>query len=87
MEVHGRAMIIPTTPISAPQTERERRIMAGFKPVIRPMTLGTMMPSWIAWTMQNTNMAPANIQQKFCPVSAALSSANKTVGTNAISCR
>ena len=85
MEVQGNAIIIPTIPINAPQTERDRRMTAGFNPVIRPITLGTMMPSWMACTMQNTSSAPANIHQKFSPVSAALSKASNTVGTNATS--
>ena len=85
--VQGSAIIIPTTPISAPQMERERRMMAGFNPVIRPIILGTIIASWIACTIQNTNRAAARIHQKFSPVSAAFSKASKTVGTRAISCK
>ena len=32
-------------PINAPQMDRDNRMTAGFKPVIFPMTLGTMIPS------------------------------------------
>ena len=87
MLVHGKAIIIPTTPIRAPQIDRDRRMIAGFKPVIFPITFGTMMPSWIICTMQNTSNAQNKIHQKFCPVSAAFSRANKIVGANAMSCR
>ena len=87
MLVHGRAIIMPTIPISAPQMERERRMMAGLRPVIFPITLGTMMKSCITWTMQNTNKAQHSIHQKFCPVSAAFSKANRMVGTKAMSWR
>ena len=83
MVVHGRAIIIPTIPIKAPQTDKESKIMAGFKPVILPITFGTMNASWITWTIQKTSRAQHRIHQKFSPVSDALRSANNTVGTNA----
>ena len=87
MVVQGRAMIIPTIPIKDPQMESDNKMMAGFKPVIFPMTLGTMMASWIACTIQNTNRAQARIHQKFSPVSAAFSNERRTVGTNATNCK
>ena len=45
MVVQGKAIIMPTIPINDPQMERDNKMMAGFKPVIFPMTLGTMMVS------------------------------------------
>ena len=87
MVVQGKAIIMPTIPIKAPQMERDNKMMAGFNPVILPMTFGTMMESWMTWTIQKTNPADASIHQKFCPVSAALSKANNTVGTSAINWR
>lgn len=38
----GRAMIMPRMPKRVPQTERERRIMAGLRPISLPMTWGVM---------------------------------------------
>ena len=87
MVVHGRAIIIPTMPISAPHMDKDNRMIAGFKPVIFPITFGTMMVSCITCTTQNTISAPASIHQKLVPVSAAFSKANRTVGTKAINCR
>ena len=45
MVVQGRAMIIPTIPIKDPQMDSDSKMMAGFRPVIFPMTLGTMIAS------------------------------------------
>ena len=87
MVVQGNAIIIPTIPINEPQMESDNKMMAGFNPVIFPITLGTMIASWMACTMQNTNRAQARIHQKFSPVSAALSNERRTVGTKAINCK
>ena len=45
MVVQGNAIIIPTIPIKAPQMESDNKMMAGFNPVIFPITLGTMIAS------------------------------------------
>ena len=45
MVVQGRAMIIPTIPIRAPQMDSDNKMIAGLSPVILPMTLGTMIAS------------------------------------------
>ena len=87
MVVQGNAIIIPTIPIKAPQMESDNKIIAGFNPVIFPITLGTMRPSWMTCTMQNTINAQARIHQKFSPVSAAFSKESRTVGTKATSWR
>ena len=87
MVVQGRAIIIPTIPISAPQMDSDKRMMAGFRPVIFPIILGTMMVSCIACTMQNTNKAPAKMYQKLLPESAAFKSERRMVGTKATNCR
>ena len=83
MVVQGKAIIMPTIPINAPQMDNDSRMIAGFRPVILPMTLGTINASCITCTMQKTSNAQQSIHQKFPPVSAALRSANKMVGTNA----
>ena len=87
MVVQGNAIIMPTIPIKDPQMESDNKMIAGFRPVILPMTLGTMIASWMAWTMQNTKRAHARIHQKFSPVSAAFNKERRTVGTNATNCR
>ena len=38
MVVQGKAMIMPTIPIKAPQIDSDNKMIAGFKPVIFPMT-------------------------------------------------
>ena len=45
MVVQGNAIIIPTIPIKDPQMESDNKMIAGFRPVILPMTLGTMIAS------------------------------------------
>ena len=87
MVVQGNAIIIPTIPIKAPQMESDNKMMAGLSPVILPITLGTMKPSWITCTMQKTNNAPAKIHQKFSPVSAAFNNDSNMVGAIAINCK
>ena len=80
-------MIIPSIPINEPQIERDKRMMAGFSPVIFPMILGMRKVSCIIWTMAKTASAHAMIIQKFSPVSAALRIANRTVGRKPMICR
>ena len=45
MVVQGNAIIIPTIPIKDPQMESDNKMIAGFNPVIFPITLGTMIAS------------------------------------------
>ena len=87
MVVHGKAMIMPTIPIKAPQIDNDKSMMAGFSPVIFPMTFGTMIASCMTCTTQKTIKALINIHQKLVPVSAAFSRASSTVGTKAINCK
>ena len=44
--------------------ESDNRMIAGFSPVIFPITRGTMNPSWMVCTTMNTAMAEAMIIQK-----------------------
>ena len=84
--VQGKAIIIPTIPIKDPQMDSDNKMIAGFRPVILPMPLGTMMASWMACTPQKTNRAQARNQQKFSPETAAFNKERSTVGTNATNC-
>ena len=81
--VSGRAIIKPMKPRRAPQTDRERRRMAGFNPIALPIIFGVMIISMIICTIINTATAERNIIQKFCPVSAAFNNDKKAVGTRA----
>ena len=57
----GSAIIIPNIPINEPHMESDNRMIAGFSPVIFPITRGTMNPSWMICTTMNTAMAEAMI--------------------------
>ena len=78
---------MPSIPINEPQMERDKRMMAGFSPVIFPMILGTRKVSCMICTIAKTANAHAMIIQKFCPVSAALRIANKMVGRKPMICK
>lgn len=77
----GSAIIIPNIPINEPHMESDNRMIAGFSPVIFPITRGTMNPSWMVCTTMNTAMAEAMIIQKLSPVSEAFRIASMIVGT------
>ena len=81
--VNGSATIKPINPKSTPHTDSESNRIAGLSPMALPMTLGVTIMSQMSCTMMNTAMADSRTSQKFCPVSAAFSSANNAAGMRA----
>ena len=78
---------MPKMPSSAPQTDRESRMMAELSPITLPIIFGVRMVSCMVCTTAKTMSAISRMNQKFSPVSAALTIARMMVGMNPNNCR
>ena len=60
-------MIKPIKPNKVPQMDKERRMMAGFRPIAFPIIRGVRYKSCIHCTTQRTRIPDPKISQKFSP--------------------
>ena len=87
MVVKGIAIIIPTMPNSEPHTERDKRMIAGFRPIAFPIIFGTKNRSIIHCTITYIRATNPSITQKLSSVCDARNQQSNIAGGNVMTWR
>lgn len=85
--VIGRAIIIPRMPSRLPQIESDKRIIAGFIPIVLPIILGVNIKSATICTTAYTAIHCPQSAQKDCSPVVEQIRQRKVTGIMVINCK